>query len=83
MKQLTYQIVITPEPDGSAFNVAVPDIEGCFTFGSTVEEALAMAKEAIELNLESAIESGEPVPAPTSFAMHVTVDVPAKRAIPA
>ena len=44
-----YTVVLTPEPDHSAYNVTVPALPGCFTWGTTVEEALAMAREAIEL----------------------------------
>ncbi len=38
-----YSIVLTPEPDGSAFNVTSPDIPHLVTLGSGREEALAMA----------------------------------------
>ena len=46
-----YTVVLTPEPDGSAYNVTVPALPGCFTWGVTVEEALAMAKDAIAVYL--------------------------------
>jgi predicted RNase H-like HicB family nuclease len=41
-----YTVVLTPEQDGSAYNVTIPALPGCFTWGATVEEALAMAREA-------------------------------------
>lgn len=47
-----YTVVLTPEPDGSAYNVTGPALPGCFTWGTTVEEALEMAREAIALYLE-------------------------------
>ncbi len=47
-----YTVVLTPEADGSAYNVTVPALPGCFTWGNTVKEALAMAREAIALYLE-------------------------------
>ena len=46
-----YTVVLTREPDGSAYNVTVPALPGCFTWGATVEEALTMAREAIALYL--------------------------------
>jgi antitoxin HicB len=46
-----YTVILTPEPDGSAYNVSVPALPGCFTWGATVEEALAMAKDAIAVYL--------------------------------
>lgn len=47
-----YEVVIIPEA-GGGFSVSVPDLPGCFTQGETVEDATTMAKEAIELYLES------------------------------
>ena len=56
-----YRVVLVPEEDG-AFSVFVPALLGCYTQGDTREEALSMAKEAIELHLESLREHGEPIP---------------------
>ncbi len=47
-----YTVVLTLESDGSAYNVTVPALPGCFTWGKTVEEALERAREAIALYLE-------------------------------
>jgi predicted RNase H-like HicB family nuclease len=42
------------EKDGSGgYSVSFPDLPGCFTCGSTLEEAERNAKEALELWLES------------------------------
>ena len=49
---LNYEVVFREEPEGG-FTVIVPDLPGCITFGETMEEATEMAKEAIELYLES------------------------------
>lgn len=64
-----YPIVIHKDED-SDYGVTVPDLPGCFSAGSTLDEALAMAKEAIELHVEGLIEEGEPVPEPTSIEAH-------------
>ena len=61
MKQLTYRILLNPEPEGG-YTVNVPTLPGCITYGETVDEAIAMAKEAIELYIESLVAHGEPVP---------------------
>ena len=42
--------------------MVVPSLPGCVTYGDTVEEAIEMAKEAIELYIESLKEHGEEVP---------------------
>jgi antitoxin HicB len=57
-----YTVVLTPESDGSAINVMVPALPGVLTWGATVEEALASAREAIELHLEGFAERGKPFP---------------------
>lgn len=44
------------------FTVIVPALPGCITYGENVDEALTMAKEAIELYIEELQDSGESVP---------------------
>jgi len=47
---IQYQAKILPD-DGD-FSVEFPDLPGCFSCGSTLEEALEMAKEALTLYLD-------------------------------
>jgi len=61
MSQLTYRILLTREPEGG-FTVNVPALPGCVTFGENIEHAMEMAKEAIELYVETLQADGEPVP---------------------
>lgn len=61
MQKLTYRILLRKEPEGG-YTVLVPALPGCITYGKTIEEAIKMAKEAIELYLESMIENGEEIP---------------------
>jgi antitoxin HicB len=56
-----YEIVLQAEPDGG-FSVFVPELPSVATQGETVEEAHAMAKEAIEGYLEVMREDGLTVP---------------------
>ncbi len=56
-----YEIVLQAEPEGG-FSVFVPDLRSIATQGETVEEAHAMAKEAIEGYLEVMREDGLPIP---------------------
>jgi predicted RNase H-like HicB family nuclease len=44
----------------------VPDLPGCITTGSTLQETKRNIREAIELHLEAMLEAGEPIPTPTS-----------------
>jgi len=58
---LKYTVILVPEEDGG-YSVDVPALPGCYTQGDTREEAIAMAREAIELYLESCKAHDEPIP---------------------
>ncbi len=60
-QNLNYRILLTKEPEGG-FTVNVPALPGCITYGENMEEAVAMAKDAIGLYLESLIAHGEQIP---------------------
>ncbi|MDO9256767.1 MAG: type II toxin-antitoxin system HicB family antitoxin [Bacteroidales bacterium] len=59
--QKTYKILMHKEPEGS-YTVSVPALPGCMTYGDSVEHALQMAQEAIELYIEELHERGEEIP---------------------
>ncbi len=61
MKTINYRILLRKEPEGG-YTVMVPSLPGCVTYGETIEEAIEMAKEAIELYIESLKEHNEEVP---------------------
>ena len=44
--------IIIEKAEEGGFNVRVPALDGCFTQGDTVEDALANAQEAITCYLE-------------------------------
>ena len=52
-----------PEPEGG-FTVTCPKLPPVVTYGETLEETQANAREAIELCLEVMREDGQPVPPP-------------------
>jgi len=56
----TYKIHLHREAEGG-FTVTVPALPGCITYGEDVDEAIAMAKEAIELYIEELQERGEAI----------------------
>jgi predicted RNase H-like HicB family nuclease len=60
----TYVALIHKDPD-SDYGVSFPDLPGCITAGSTLDEAITMAKEALALHVEGLLEDNEVVPAPT------------------
>jgi predicted RNase H-like HicB family nuclease len=56
-----YTVVLEPtEPIG--YSVYVPALPGVVTAGDTIEEALAMAREAIAIHLRGLIEDRQQVP---------------------
>ncbi|MBI4359606.1 MAG: type II toxin-antitoxin system HicB family antitoxin [Candidatus Jacksonbacteria bacterium] len=61
MQTLHYNVTFRPEPEGG-FTVIVPSLPGCITYGGNLEEARAMASDAIALYVESLLEDGEPIP---------------------
>ena len=61
MRTLRYKIQIRPETDGT-YTVIVPSLPGCLTFGNTIEEAIEMAKEAIEVYIESLVARDKKIP---------------------
>ena len=56
----TYKIYLHKEPEGG-FTVKVPALPGCITYGEDVDEAIVMAREAIELYIEGLQERGETI----------------------
>jgi predicted RNase H-like HicB family nuclease len=51
-QMISYRILLRKEPEGG-YTVTVPSLPGCVTYGKSIEEATEIAKEAIELYLES------------------------------
>lgn len=56
-----FNVVLRPEPEGG-FTAIVPALPGCVTYGRTLAEARAMAKDAISGYVESLKKHKEPVP---------------------
>lgn len=50
MRKIFYPVIFHPEEVG--YSVSVPDLDGCFTQGDDMNEAVAMAQDAMGLMLE-------------------------------
>ncbi len=61
-----YIALIHKEAD-SDYGVSFPDLPGCITAGATLDEARAMATEALAFHLEGLAEDGEAIPEPSSL----------------
>lgn len=51
MKDYNFTVVVERDEDGN-FLAIVPALQGCYTEGSTKEEALEFVKDTIALNIE-------------------------------
>jgi predicted RNase H-like HicB family nuclease len=51
----------------SDFGVNFPDFPGVVTAGKDLDDARAMAEEALALHIEGMLEDGEPIPEPSSL----------------
>jgi predicted RNase H-like HicB family nuclease len=51
----------------SDYGVSFPDLPGCVTAGLTLDDARALAQEALSLHLEGLLEDGEALPSPSSL----------------
>ena len=77
MKQLTYKVLLNPEPEGG-FTATVPSLPGCISYGETVDEAMLMAEEAIVLYIDSLVAHGEHVPDETNM-LEYAITIPATK----
>ncbi len=57
----TFAVVLEPEDEGG-FTVRVPAFPEIVSYGKDETEALAMAKDAIDLVIADSLERGEPLP---------------------
>src|SRR5579884_1476979 len=68
--------LIRKEAD-SDYGVSFPDFPGAVTAGRTLDEARAMAEEALAFHIEGLVEDGEAIPEPSS--LEVVMSDPANR----
>ena len=60
-----YPAIFTPEESGG-YSVLFPDLEGCYTFGDSLEDSLEMAVDALALVLYGYEKDGCTIPAPSA-----------------
>jgi predicted RNase H-like HicB family nuclease len=70
-------------PDDGAYSVVVPSLPGCVTWGSTLDEAIASARDAIEGHVAALRDTGQEVPEEGASPMVVTIELAASASIPA
>jgi antitoxin HicB len=72
-----YSVVLHPEPEGG-YTVRVPAFPEIVTFGRDEQDALLMAREAIELSVEYRLATGDEIPAEDATILRtISVALPA------
>lgn len=66
MMKYVYPAIFTEEENGY-YSVRFDDIEGCFTSGASLEEAMDMAKDVLCLMLYDLEEEEKPIPRPSDI----------------
>ncbi len=65
-----YEIILYWSAEDAAFIAEMPELPGCMAHGDTQEDALANAKDAMQLWLATAREFGDPIPEPRGRLMY-------------
>jgi predicted RNase H-like HicB family nuclease len=58
-----HYVAVIEKDENSAFGVWFPDVEGCFSAGETLEEAVANSAAALRQHVEAVESAGRSVPA--------------------
>lgn len=61
MATYKYRVIIEKDEDG-VYIASSPTLQGCYTQGHTVEEAIKNIKDCIKLHLEARKSVGDPLP---------------------
>jgi len=75
MQKVTYTVHVEPAEEGG-YVAFFPALPGCHTQGETLEEVVAMAKDALAGYLESLQAHGDPIPAERPASNRVAFDFP-------
>ena len=77
MHSYEYTIILHPDEEQGGYTITVPSLPGCITEGDSIEQAISMAKDAIQLYIESLIADGEPIPEEHEHPQAIVVNVAA------
>jgi len=64
---MTQYIGLIHKEADSHFGVSFPDFPGVVTAGTTLDDARAMAEEALAFHIEGLVEDGEAIPEPSKL----------------
>lgn len=67
MAKYAYPAIFTPEENGG-FSINFPDLDGCYTCGDNMEDAIAMAEDALALILYGYEQDSRQIPVPSQIS---------------
>ena len=67
---MEYLVIFEQGPDGTIL-AKVPDLDGCYSSGDTIDQAKENVKDAIALYFEDLKEDGKPIPKPSLFRQNL------------
>ena len=62
MEKRRFKVILEWDASEKVFTVTIPALPGCATYGSTKEEAMKRAQEAISVTIEGLQSTGQPIP---------------------
>ncbi|MCK4795737.1 MAG: type II toxin-antitoxin system HicB family antitoxin [Spirochaetes bacterium] len=66
---MKYTLIIHKD-DNTDYGVTIPDLPGCFSAGSSLEEAIENAEEAILTHIEGLLIDNEDIPEPKTIEVY-------------
>jgi len=76
-REYAYTVLLDPDPDSGTYTVTVPALPGIVTQGSSVDDAIVQAREAIQVHIEGLLADGQPIPEERERPQVVTIRVAA------
>ena len=72
-----YTILLERDPEDGTYTVTVPALPGIVTQGRDLEDAIAMARDAIRCHIDGLLKDGLPIPEEDERPQLITVEVAA------
>jgi len=65
----SYRLSVIVEKDKDGYFAFAPDLQGCYSQGNSYEEAIENIRDAIRLNIQDLLESGDSVDVSDSVSL--------------
>ncbi len=78
---MRYYTALVHKDPGSGFGISFPDFSGCVSAGATLDEAVALGREALEGHARLMADRGEPIPEPTAMET-ILMDPESREGVP-